>query len=413
MSESATVVGRILACVTVVVLGACSGLQPERSAAPTASPPSIPLQIEVVQEGLSIPWDLAFAPDGRMFVTERRGRVQMYASGEPGAALLATIEVPDVRAVGESGVMGIAVDREFDDHPFLYVCASRDADGEEGGAPWINELLRFRVTEDDLELEGPLFESTIIANRQHDGCAVEMDADGHLWMATGDALGRIPGYAQLDILNGKVLRLNRDGSIPDDNPVTFGDAPGYVYSFGHRNPQGLALQPGTGQVYTVEHGTTTNDEINRIEPGGNYGWPCYLAGDVIPDEHGGHEDLEIECGPPEDYLPAVWASGDSTLATSGLTFVSGDAWGSWDGNLIAATLKESDLRRFVLDEDGRPQMAEVLLDEAYGRLRAAVMGPDGALYVTTSNAGNRSKEGMSPAPEEFDDVVIRIAPAGG
>jgi glucose/arabinose dehydrogenase len=413
MSERRSLVGRMIACFVVLTLGACTGSPQASDASPTASPPSIPLQIEVVQEGLSIPWDLAFAPDGRMFVTERRGRIQVYASGAPGAELLQTVDVPDVRAIGESGVMGVAVDREFDTYPFLYVCASRDADGEDGGAPWLNELLRFRVTEDDLEFEGPLFDSTIAANRQHNGCAVEMDESGHLWMTTGDALGRIPGLPQLDTLNGKVLRLNRDGSIPDDNPVTFDDEPGYVYSLGHRNPQGLAIEPDTGQVYNAEHGPTTNDEINHVEPGGNYGWPCYIASDVIPDEHGGHEALEIDCGPPEDYLPAAWASGDSTIATSGLTFVSGDAWGPWDGSLIAATLKESDLRRFVLDDAGRPQQAEVLLDGAYGRLRAIVLGPDGALYVTTSNAGNRSREGMTPGPEEFADVVIRIAPVGG
>ena len=243
MSEPVSLVARVVVCFVALAMGACTA----SNARPTPSPPSIPLQIEVVQEGLSLPWDLAFSPDGRMFVTERRGRIQVYASGAPGAELLQTVDVPDVRAVGESGVMGVAVDREFDAYPFLYVCASRDADGEEGGAPWLNELLRFRVTDDGLEFEGPVFDSTIIANRQHDGCAVEMDAEGHLWMSTGDALGPIPGTPQLDTLNGKVLRMNRDGSIPDDNPVTFDDQPGYVYSLGHRNPQGLAIEPGTGR----------------------------------------------------------------------------------------------------------------------------------------------------------------------
>lgn len=392
-------------------LAACGGdLQASRTPAATpVATPSQALDVTVVQEGLSIPWDIAFAPDGRMFVSERLGRIRVFASGEPGADLLQTIEVPDVRAIGEAGVMGMDVDVDFDEHPFLYVCASRDADGEDGSAPWLNELLRFRVNDDDVTFDGPVFESKIRANRQHNGCAVETDADGHIWMTTGDALHGRAGWSQLDRLNGKVLRVNRDGTVPEDNPTIFGNA-GLVYTLGHRNPQGIAFDPATGTPYTAEHGPTVDDEVNRIVPGGNYGWPCYTGEDTIPEDVGGHEAVEIECGQPGDYLPPAWSSGNPTIATSGLVFLSGEQWGAWDGHLIVATLKEADLRRFVLDEDGNASLEETLLDRQYGRMRAAVLAPDGALYVSTSNARNMSREGMTPAPENMDDVIIRISP---
>ena len=366
--------------------------------------------MEVVQEGLSIPWDIAFAPDGRMFVSERLGRIRVYASGEPGAELLQTIEVPDVRAVGEAGVMGMDFDPDFEAHPYLYVCASRDADGEGDEAPWRNELLRFRVDDAGATFESTVFDSTTRANRQHNGCAVEVDADGHIWMTTGDALQGRGGWPQLNRPNGKVLRVNRDGSIPDDNPVLF-DAVSLLYTLGHRNPQGIALDPAGGPPYTAEHGPNVNDEVNRIVAGGNYGWPCYTGESTLPEDIGGHERLQIECGEPSDYLPPAWASGDATIATSGLVFLSGEEWGPWDGNIIVATLKEQDLRRFVVGDDGNLELVETLLDEQFGRLRGVVLGPDGALYVSTSNAQNLSQEGMTPAPENERDVIIRIAPA--
>jgi glucose/arabinose dehydrogenase len=370
-------------------------------------PPTV--EVSVVQKDLSIPWDVAFAPDGRMFVSERPGRIRVYASGEPGAELLATVEVDHTRAVGESGVMGMAFDRDFERFPFLYVCASRDEDGEDGDSPWINQLLRYRVSDDGLTLEGPVFTDPIRANRMHNGCAVEMDDEYKIWMTTGDSLRGEAGWPQDPAqLNGKVLRLNRDGSVPDDNPIFDGmDDPTFVYSIGHRNSQGLGFDPVSGDVFTAEHGTFRDDEINRITAGGNRGWACYTGNGNV------NERLESGCGPAEDYLPPSWTSGESTLATSGLAFLSGSQWGAWEGNIIVSCLKERDLRRFTLSATGDVELVETLLDERFGRLRAAVLGPDGALYITTSNAPNASRKGAKPVPEEMADFVIRIEPVAG
>jgi glucose/arabinose dehydrogenase len=382
---------------------------------PSLAPASIELEATVIQEGMSVPWDIAFAPDGRMFVSERRGRIRIFESGEPGAELLGTVEVEEARPFGEAGIMGMAVDRDFENFPFLYVCASRDEDGETGPADWINQLLRYRITDDGLQLEGTVFDDVILANRQHNGCAVEMDHSGHIWMTTGDNLGGRRGIPQdPNRLNGKVLRVNRDGTVPQDNPVFPGQSsPGLVVSIGHRNPQGLGFDPATGDAWTAEHGANRDDEVNHIVIGGNRGWPCYSGTDTPPIDMGGFERLAIECGPPEDYLRAQWASGEPTLATSGLTFLTGEQWGEWEGNIVVACLRESDIRRFVIGEDGQAELVEVLMDEQFGRLRAAVIGPDGSLYVTTSNSPNRSAKDRTPEPEEFNDVIVRIRPMAG
>jgi glucose/arabinose dehydrogenase len=222
---------------------------------------------------------------------------------------------------------------------------------------------------------------------RHQGCAVEVDAADHLWVTVGDAnLPAGENRAQdPDALNGKVLRLGLDGSVPADNP--FGSP---VYSLGHRNPQGLAFDP-TGNAWAVEHGTDENDELNRLQPGGNYGYPCFTGADApgpIPDG----------CGPASDYLSPAWASGSPTLATSGAAFLAGPGWGDWEGQLVVSTLKEEDLRGFSVGADGRATSEETLLDGRFGRLRGLVIGPDGALYVSTSNG--------------TDDRILRVTRGG-
>ena len=174
--------------------------------------------------------------------------------------------------------------------------------------------------------------------------------------------------------------MNADGSVPDDNPILpAAAARTYVYSMGHRNPQGLAFAPDGSAVFEIETGTTANDEINVLSPGKNYGWP----------------DQEGKGGMARGFTDPVWTSGSVTYATSGATFVAGDAWAKWSGSLFIATLKEQDLRRFTVSGTTVVQK-ETLYDQKYGRLRSVVQGPDGALYVTTSNGSG--------------DRIIRIAP---
>jgi len=342
-------------------------------ATPTPSPtptpvPKVPaITDSPVQTGLRIPWDLAFAPDGRMFVTERIGNVLIFESGATNARRIGHYSLPDVRAQGESGLMGIALDPDFATNGLLYVCASRIDQGE-----WRNQVLRLKATGNEVALDGFVIRTGMRAAVAHDGCTLRFGPDRKLWVSMGEST--IGSLAQnVTSLNGKILRVNTDGSIPADNPVLPGRSePSAIWSYGHRNPQGITFQQGTGAVFEVEHGEDIEDEINVLEKGANYGWPIVEGPD-----------------PSKRFKDPVWSSGPATIANSGATFVTGTMWGTWSGSLFIAQLKEADLRRYVV-QGTKVTPAEILLNGKYGRLRSPVLGPDGALYVTTSNgSGDR------------------------
>ena len=363
-----------------LTLGLLAGLLPQ---AALAAAPS--LGTSVVRSGLAYPWDIGFLPDGQMLVTERPGRVRVYASGSPGAALVRTIGIPNMWLSGESGLMGIAVDVDFASNRYVYICASR----RHGTANPVNEVIRYSVRADSNWGAAKVLVTGMRAANIHNGCAVEMDRFGRLWVSMGDAAN--PALAQnRNSLNGKILRMTRDGGTPSDNPVING-VRNIVYSMGHRNPQGIAIRAGTDQVYAVEHGPEKHDEVNRILPGRNYGWPCYTAS-------GSAYTLISGCGPAGNYENPLWASGQPALATSGGTFVYGAQWADYNGQLFVSTLKESDVRRFAINDAGTSLGAPAThYNGSWGRLRASVLGPGGQLYVTTSNGSN--------------DRVIRIRPA--
>jgi len=363
--------------VITLTLGLLAGLLPQAAlaAAPT-------LTTSIVKSGLAYPWDIGFLPDGQMVVTERPGRIRVYASGSPGAALVRTITVPSVRAEGEAGLMGLAVDVDFASNGYVYVCASRQHSGS--GGLWRNEVLRYKVSAAGGAWSAPTrILGGMVANTIHNGCAVEMDRFGRLWVSMGDAADG--NLAQnRNSLNGKILRMNREGGTPTDNPV-IGGVKNIVYSMGHRNVQGIAIRPGTDQVYAVEHGPSVNDEINRIVAGGNYGWPCHTGASTAA------------CGSSATTIGSLWASGGSTIATSGGTFVGGSQWGDYNGQLFVTTLKEQDVRRFSINAAGTSLGGPAThFDGTWSRLRASVLGPGGQLYVTTSDGS---------------DQVIRISPA--
>ena len=372
--------GRLLAA--VLLLAACSS--PAVSAPTTAGPTGVPRTTDqVVQSGLSIPWDIAFAPDGRMLVTERAGTVRIFESGAPGARRLATLKVAGVVPNGEGGLMGIAVDPSFATDGFVYVCATRD-DPRAGGV--VNQVLRYALAGTSWTLDRFVIRTGMRAGGIHDGCRIRFDPTEHLWITMGETGD--PSLAQdPNALNGKVLRVNADGTIPQDNPIIAGAAGRTaVYTWGNRNPQGIAFF-GT-DVYEVEHGASDDDEINYVVAGANYGWPA----------------VHQSGGAARGMKDPIWSSGSVTFATSGAAFVTGPAWRSWSGSLFVAALKDASLRRFTVTPTVATQR-DVLLKGKYGRLRAAVQGPDGALYLTTSNRDGRG------SPVSGDDRVIRITPS--
>jgi glucose/arabinose dehydrogenase len=284
--------------------------------------------------------------------------------------------------------MGLALDPEFPRTPYIYVSYTHSEDGDSR-----NRVSRIVLT----GLDGPtpgLGDETILvddipAGSIHNGSRVAFGPDGYLWVTTGDS-GDGKLAQQMDSLAGKVLRMTREGQPAPDNPfVNLPYPASLIYTLGHRNPQGLTFHPQTGVAYITEHGPSDNDELNRLEAGGNYGWPN-LRGKV--DEPGFADPI------------ATWSP---TIAPAGALFYSGAAIPELTDNLVFVTLKDSDLRILALNDSGDSPAhvgESILFDEQYGRLRSIAQGPDGSLFVGTSNWDGRGD------PQPGDDRILRIEP---
>ena len=330
----------------------------------------------VIQSGLIVPWEVAVAPDGRMFVTERPGTLSVFESTAPMARRVASAQVAGVRAMGEAGLLGLALDPDFPGNQLLYVCASRLDQGE-----WRNEVLRYRASANALAVDTTILRAGIVASGLHDGCRMRFGPDGKLWIATGD--GGVPARAQdAGSLNGKVLRINADGSVPTDNPTLKGQpAPSAVFALGLRNPGGIAFDPRTGTCFVIDAGDQMQDEIDQVSAGANFGWPAALGPN----------------GASRGYVDPIWSSDTSALGVASAAFLSGPDWGAWSNSLVVTTLKEQDLRRFSL-EDAHATQRDILLDQRYGRLRAVTAAPDGSLLVTTSTGSGDRIIRITPTP---------------
>ena len=330
-------------------------------------------RVETVVTGLEIPWSLNFAPDGRLFVTERPGRVRIVT---PGGSSELALTVDDVYVEGEAGLLGLALDPQFAQNRFVYIHYTAAIPGNA-----VNRIVRYREVNSRLGERVVLLDN-IPAGNIHDGGRLRFGPDGLLYATAGDAA--IPDFAQdAASLGGKVLRLNRDGSVPSDNRFS---SP--VYTYGHRNPQGLDWHPATGDLWAVEHGQIGNDEVNAIRPGLNFGWPRIEGAATLP-------GMET---PAAFYNPAV--------APSGASFYRGQRLPQFVNNLFVATLRGTALLRLTVDNTSRRVTSEErLLEGTYGRLRDVISGPDGYLYFCTNNRDGRG------SPMSGDDRVLRIVPA--
>ena len=353
---------------------------PTVAASPTAAGTPV-VQTETLARGLDTPWAIDFAPDGRIFVSERPRRIRVIRDGRLVEQPWMTLQVAEV---GEGGLMGLALDPQFAQNRYVYAAFTlRTANGQ-----LQNRLVRLR----DDPNAGPggtgtldrVILETIPGAQFHDGARVKFGPDGTLYLTMGDA--QVPDLAQnRESLAGKILRMHPDGSVPPDNPFPNS----LVYSTGHRNPQGLAWQPGTGHLYSTEHGPSGSpccqDELNFIEAGRNYGWPA-ITGDASR----------------EGMLPPIRHSGaNATWAPAGMTFVSR---GPWTGALLFTALRGTALYRVTLDgaDPRRVTAFEPLFQGQFGRLRDVAEAPDGTLYLLTSNQDGRGQ----PGPE--DDRIIRL-----
>ena len=333
-------------------------------------------KVEVIAAGLEAPSGLSFAPDGRLFVTERPGRIRIIEN----AVLLAkpALILSDVLPQSEAGALDITLHPQFNENRYVYLVYTASSPERDP----VIRLVRYRELENTLAERIVLFEAAVGAVI-HDGARVRFGPDGKLYMTLGDSNNT--SFAQdLAAFNGKIFRLNADGTVPSDNPFA---SP--IFSYGHRNPQGLAWHPISGDLWATEHGNIGNDELNVISSGNNYGWPVIEGPLTRP-------GMET---PIQLYSPSI--------APSGATFYTGSLFPTFTNNLFFATLVGEHLHRIRLDpaDPRRVQYDERLLSGRFGRLRDVVMGLDGALYIATNNTDGRG------TPAAGDDRILRLVPA--
>ncbi len=410
-----SIVGVSVAALGVLTLYARAGAQSAPAPPPqTARPPKPPtitepeghiirsevqtLKVEVVAKGLETPWGLAFLPDGRLLVTERPGQLRIVDHGQLSAPVSG---LPKVEQVQDGGLMDVAVDPQYAQNGWVYLSYAEpgpDNTSLTERAPTntgMTAVIRGRITKDGswtdqqfLFHAAPEFYTT---THIHYGSRFIFDKAGHLFFTLGEH-GKPQDAQDLSKPTGKIHRINRDGSVPKDNP--FVGRPGAVpsiWTYGHRNPQGLAFDPASGELWETEHGPSGGDELNVIKKGHNYGWA------VI--SNGRQEGITKTEAPGMESPVTFWTP---SIGPAGMAFYSGSQYPNWKNQLFVAGLVGQQLRRLVIDHD-RVTHQEVVFDNL-GRIRDIVVGPDGDFYVATALPGQR----MADTTEGY---VLRLVPA--
>ena len=321
--------------------------------------------------GLAFPWALAFLPDQRMLITERPGRLWL----KDGDSITEVHGVPDVRSGGQGGLLDVIAHPDFSNNQLIYLSYAASYQDGAGTRVTRARLNNYALTDSQVIFEmDPPGDSAI-----HFGSRFAFDIDGHLFITLGERGDRDLSQ-QLDAHRGKVIRLRDDGSVPDDNP--FVGTPGAkpeIYSYGHRNPQGLVYDEVSGRLWLHDHGPRGGDALHIVRAGQNYGWPLATYGREYygPSIGTTPDKMESIVQPVIHWTPSI--------APCGLTLYRGDRFPGWRGNLFSGALAGEHLRRIVLEDDNVVSQ-EVLLKEQLGRIRDVVAGPDGFIWFTTDNA---------------------------
>lgn len=328
---------------------------------------------EIVVSDLSIPWGFTFLPDGSMLITEKEGKLIHFKNGKK--TLISGL--PDIYVRGQGGLMDIILHPNYKDNGWIYFSyASSKGEGDGGNTAIARAKLKDNTLV-DLEV---LYKATPNTTKgQHFGSRLVFDKEGYLFFTMGERGDRDTNPQDLKRDNGKVYRLNDDGSIPKDNPfVNVPSAKKAIYSFGHRNPQGMTLHPKTKAIWTHEHGPKGGDEINIIQPGKNYGWPVISYGVNYSGTSFTDKTEKEGMEQPLHY----W---DPSIAPSGMAFIDSDKYGDWNGNLLVGSLKFQYLDMCTLKND--KVIKEERLLNGLGRVRCVEQGPDGYIYVGIENLG--------------------------
>jgi glucose/arabinose dehydrogenase len=331
-------------------------------------------RVEEVVDGITIPWGMVWLPGGDMLVSDRSGKLYRVRDGK----IAGTIKgVPEVHVNGQGGLLDLELHPNYDENGWIYMTYS-SPEGGDGGSN--TALMRAKLEGDELVSKEVLYKAGPNTRRgQHYGSRIEFDDQGYVYFSIGDRGARDENPQDLSRDGGKVYRLHDDGRVPADNPfVDREGAIAAVYSFGHRNPQGMAKNPESGTIWVHEHGPRGGDEVNVVKAGENYGWPILSYGI----NYNGTEFAEGT--EREGYESPIWYWVPS-IAPSGMTFVTSDKYPEWKGDLLVGSLK---FRYLVLADVQGDSIADTeILFEDIGRVRNLEQGPDGFIYVATEGDG--------------------------
>lgn len=346
------------------LLWACDKEEPPPDTADT----DFTLTMDTLVTGLGIPWGIAQLPNNDLLITVKQGRLYRYSNGN-------TQEIqglPDIYVKGQGGLLDVQLDPDYEDNGWLYLAYA--APGPGGGN---TAIMRAKLSGNSLIDQEKIFQGQPYLNTPyHYGSRIAFDADGHLYFSIGDR-GTMDNAQDLTNHCGKIHRINKDGSIPSDNPfVDSAGAMASIFSYGHHNPQGVTTHPTTGAIWTHEHGPKGGDEINIVEAGLNYGWPEITHG---IDYDGSIITTDTDKPGMEQPLH-YWVP---SIAPCGMDFVTSDKYPGWQGDLLMGSLKFGYLHRCDI-ENGQVVGEEKLL-EGVGRVRDVLQGRDGYLYISVDN----------------------------
>ncbi|WP_430933407.1 PQQ-dependent sugar dehydrogenase [Saccharicrinis sp. 156] len=332
-------------------------------------------RVDTVVEGLEVPWGLEFLPNGDLLISERKGELLRFTKN---GDLQQISGLPPIKAAGQGGLLDLELHPGYEQNGWLYFAYS--SPNEKKSSLANTAIMRARLSGNTLVDKERIFKAMPETNKRHHyGCKLEFDGEGYLYFSVGDRGDRDRNPQSLDNHCGKIHRIYDDGSIPVDNPfVGQKDAMPSIYSYGHRNPQGVCMHPETGRIWTDEHGPKGGDEINIIEPAKNYGWPVISFGINYNGTTFTNDTARAGMEQPLLY----WVP---SIAPCGMTFVKGDRYPNWRNDILTGSLRFEYLHRVVLNGDQVVRQEKLL--EGIGRVRNVEMSPDGYIYVAVENPG--------------------------